>query len=59
MALPAKKMSKTRSRNKRSHQALGKVGLAICSNCSQEILPHTACKNCGYYKGKQVTKPGK
>jgi large subunit ribosomal protein L32 len=25
-----------------------------CPNCANPTLPHTICKKCGFYKGKQV-----
>ena len=25
-----------------------------CPHCHEPVLPHRACKNCGYYDGKQV-----
>lgn len=38
----------------RSHHALKPARLAKCSHCQQPIRPHLVCKNCGYYKNKQV-----
>jgi len=28
--------------------------LQKCSKCGKPVLAHTACFNCGHYKGKQV-----
>ncbi len=28
--------------------------LAVCPKCSKPILPHRACKSCGFYKGEEV-----
>ena len=39
---------------RRSHHALEPALLSKCSHCSQAVLPHTLCQNCGYYKGRQV-----
>jgi large subunit ribosomal protein L32 len=36
------------------HKYIGKVALASCPKCGKPILSHTACKNCGHYKGKEV-----
>lgn len=36
------------------HKYIKRVSLTLCPKCQKPILPHTACKNCGYYKGKEV-----
>ena len=28
--------------------------LTSCLKCGQAVLPHTVCKNCGFYKGTEV-----
>lgn len=28
--------------------------LALCPKCGKPILPHHACKACGFYKGEEV-----
>ncbi len=28
--------------------------LTTCPKCGKPVLPHTACANCGYYKGEEV-----
>lgn len=50
------RMRHTRSKTgmRRSHHALEPAQLSVCSHCSQSVLPHTVCANCGYYKGRQV-----
>ena len=46
--LPKKKMSKARTRTRRSHHGLGAVNYSVCSQCGNAKLPHAACDNCGY-----------
>lgn len=41
--------------NRRSHHALKATGLTSCTNCAAKNPNHTICKNCGFYKGRQVT----
>jgi len=36
------------------HKYIKHVVLSLCPKCKKTILPHTACKNCGYYKGVEV-----
>lgn len=43
---------KTKSR--RAHHALKKTSLGLCPKCSQPVLPHRVCLNCGYYQGREV-----
>jgi large subunit ribosomal protein L32 len=40
--------------NTRSHHALTAPVLTLCPDCGSPKAPHTMCKVCGKYKGKQV-----
>ncbi|MEI6480449.1 MAG: 50S ribosomal protein L32 [bacterium] len=40
--------------NRRSHHALTAANPSLCKECGHPRLPHTACANCGTYKGKTV-----
>lgn len=53
MAVPFRKVSKTRKRMRRSHNALTVVGTTKCPNCGEMIRPHRVCPACGFYKGKE------
>jgi len=39
---------------RRSHLALSKKVLVLCSHCKKARLPHTMCKYCGFYESKEV-----
>ncbi len=56
MAVPFRKVSKTRKRMRRSHNALEVVGTTKCPTCGATIKPHRVCKECGSYKGKTVVE---
>lgn len=28
--------------------------LSLCPKCGKEVLPHTICWNCGYYKQREI-----
>ena len=56
MAVPFRKVSKTRKRMRRSHNALTAVGVCKCANCGEVIRPHRVCPKCGFYKGKEEVK---
>jgi len=47
-------MAKGKQLRRRSHLALKGRSLIKCSHCSKMIMPHMACKFCGFYKGKEV-----
>ncbi len=53
-ALPKRKISKQRKRNRRSHHAIDAPTLVKCPDCNSMKLPHQVCKECGTYKGIQV-----
>ncbi|MCX8044986.1 MAG: 50S ribosomal protein L32 [Desulfobacterota bacterium] len=54
MAVPKKKISKSRTRTRRAHHALTPANVGTCPQCNEPKLPHRACSKCGYYKGREV-----
>lgn len=54
MAVPKRKVSKSRRGMRRSHLALSPKSLSACPNCGNVKLPHRVCPHCGYYKDTQV-----
>lgn len=54
MALPKRRHSRSRTRKRRSHDALKAPGLSICSNCGEPKEAHRLCGSCGTYKGRTV-----
>lgn len=54
MAVPFRKVSKTRKRMRRSHNALTAKTTTSCPNCGEMIKPHRVCKHCGYYKKEEI-----
>ena len=53
-AVPFRKVSKTRKRMRRSHNAMDIPGMVKCPNCGEMIKAHIVCPKCGNYKGKNV-----
>lgn len=51
---PKRRHSRQRKGKRRASIQLRVREGILCSNCKQLTLPHTVCKNCGYYDGKQV-----
>ena len=56
MAVPFRKVSKTRRDMRRTHYKITANGLVECSNCGAKIRPHRACSKCGFYKGADTSK---
>ncbi|MCK4390250.1 MAG: 50S ribosomal protein L32 [Desulfobacterales bacterium] len=54
MALPNRKISKSRRGKRRTHQKITLINLSTCRQCNEPKLPHHVCPNCGHYKGRTV-----
>ena len=54
MAVPQRRISKTRKRLRRTHFKLEVNGLVAYPHCGELIRSHHVCPKCGYYGGKQV-----
>jgi large subunit ribosomal protein L32 len=59
MAVPKKKMSKSRTRKRRSHDALKPPNRSICAQCGAPKEPHRVCAECGHYAGRQIFEVAK
>lgn len=53
---PKRRHSRQRKGKRRASIRLAQVEYVSCLNCKNIILPHTVCKECGFYDGKQVLK---
>jgi len=56
---PKKRHSRARQGKRRASIRLSLSKTLPCSNCGTLIMPHTVCKNCGYYKGREVINKSK
>lgn len=55
MAVPFRKVSKTRRDKRRTHDKIIANGLIECPNCKEMIRAHRVCPKCGFYKGENKT----
>ena len=48
--VPKQKLSRSRTRQRRSHHAKIAANYTDCPRCNSPRLPHAACENCGYVR---------
>ncbi|MEP3479997.1 MAG: 50S ribosomal protein L32 [Fuerstiella sp.] len=58
MAVPKRRQSKTRSRKRRSHNAVKPIQLTRCPQCGDSLPTHVACPTCGSYMGRDMELDG-
>ena len=54
MAVPKRKISKTRQRKRCTHKKATAPMVVKCEKCLQPKMPHRVCPHCGHYAGRQV-----
>ncbi|KPA15776.1 Ribosomal protein L32p [Candidatus Magnetomorum sp. HK-1] len=54
MALPKRKVSKSKRDKRRTHQKLVAPNVTKCPQCGDAKLSHHMCPGCGTYKGQTV-----
>jgi large subunit ribosomal protein L32 len=54
MAVPKRRMSRSRQGSRRSHHHVKPIQVQYCSRCNEPVLAHRVCPNCGYYQGREV-----
>lgn len=54
MAVPKQKKSRARVKTRRGTQGIRTKKAEICPKCKSLKLPHTVCKVCGTYNGREV-----
>ena len=56
MAVPKRKVTKSRRDQRRAHDALPASTYNECPNCGELKRPHHLCAACGYYDGREVVE---
>jgi large subunit ribosomal protein L32 len=54
MAVPKKKMSRSRTRQRKAAWKVSRPSAVACERCGKPKLPHRACRECGTYGGREV-----
>lgn len=55
MAVPKKKMSRSRTRRRKAQWKVERPAFVRCPQCNAPHAPHRACETCGTYNGRTVT----
>lgn len=58
MAVPKKKMSRSRSRRRKATWKVSAPRTSRCPQCNAEKFPHRVCPECGTYRGREVISKG-
>lgn len=58
MAVPKKRRSLMKRRQRRAQQSLECPNYTSCPNCKAAMASHHVCQSCGYYKGKEIVRAG-
>lgn len=58
MAVPKKKVTRSRRNQRRAHDALKPVQAAECPSCGEMKRPHHVCPACGSYRDREVMEAG-
>ncbi|MCL2740984.1 MAG: 50S ribosomal protein L32 [Oscillospiraceae bacterium] len=56
MIVPKQRVSKSKGRMRRANWKLEMPDLIKCPQCHVYKSQHTVCKECGFYKGKEIIK---
>lgn len=56
MAVPKRKVSKMKRRQRQAANRYEGVQATFCKNCGSPAAPHAVCPTCGMYKGRQIIK---
>lgn len=56
MAVPKKKMSRSRTRRRKAHWKGSRPNVVKCPDCGGPKLPHRVCPHDGQYNGKAIVE---
>jgi len=54
MAVPKKKMSRSRTRRRKAQWKVAAPTKSRCPQCGAAHIPHRACAQCGTYNGREI-----
>lgn len=54
MPVPKRKRSRARRDKRFANKGLEETAFTKCAECNTPLLPHQACRECGFYKGSKL-----
>jgi large subunit ribosomal protein L32 len=54
MPVPKRKTSKSRRDMRQANKGLKPATITMCKECGAAMMPHQACSQCGFYKGRKI-----
>ena len=54
MAVPKRRVSRSKRDKRRTHDKLKAVNVVECPRCHSKKISHRVCTNCGYYHGEEI-----
>lgn len=51
MPVPKRKRSRSRRDKRFANKGIKVKAITACHNCIEPLIPHAACRKCGFYKG--------
>ena len=54
MAVPKRKVSKSRRDKRSANKKIQPAPVGACPNCTKSSGSHQVCRGCGYYKGRKI-----
>lgn len=59
MPVPARKLSRSKGRRRRSHDHMNPINVGSCEKCKSPSVSHRVCPGCGFYNGRQAIEHSK
>ncbi len=56
MPVPKRKVSRSRRDKRSANKGIKPQQITLCQTCQFPIMPHQACRDCGYYKGVKILR---
>ena len=56
MPTPKRKLSRKRRDQRSANKGIKPKSISGCQTCQAPLMPHSVCRECGYYKGSKILR---